>query len=102
MKKIEIFYFDACPTWRQTAADVERLLAEAHIEADVKLVEVTSDEAARSLRFLGSPTVRVDGVDVDASARDATTFGMQCRVYDAGGRLVASPPMAWIRTALGI
>lgn len=56
----------------------------------------TEDDAAR-LRFLGSPTVRVDGCDVEAGAEDRSDFGMECRVYFSSDGLPAS---AWIRDAL--
>ncbi|MEO7144953.1 MAG: hypothetical protein ABI165_15760, partial [Bryobacteraceae bacterium] len=35
--------------------------------------------------FLGSPTVRIDGVDIERSARQRTSFGMMCRTYDGSG-----------------
>jgi hypothetical protein len=100
--KVEILYFGSCPSWRRTVEDVQRLLAEGHLEADVQLVAVSTDDDARRLRLLGSPTVRVDGVDVDPAAEGATTFGMQCRIYEHEGRLAPSPPASMIRAALGL
>jgi hypothetical protein len=101
--KIELLYFDACPTWQGTLDEVRRLVTEAQLDAvaELHLIAVTSDDEAQEQRFLGSPTVRVDGVDVDASAKDTTTFGLQCRVYSDEGRLRPSPPASWIRKALG-
>lgn len=101
---MEILYFDSCPSWRRTEEDVQRVIADAGIEdrTSVQLVEVKTDEEAQRLRFLGSPTVRVDGTDVDPSAVGATTFGLQCRVYEHEGRLQGSPPAEWIRMALGL
>jgi hypothetical protein len=101
---IEILYFDSCPRWRRTEEDVHRVIADAGIEerTSVRLVQVKTDDDAQRLRFLGSPTVRVDGVDVDPSALGATTFGLQCRVYEHEGRLQGSPPEEWIRAALGL
>jgi hypothetical protein len=103
MNTIDILYFDPCPNWRRTEEDVRRILSEAHLEgrASVRLVPISTEREAQRLRFLGSPTVRVDGEDVDLSARDATAFGLQCRVYESGGTLVGSPPAEWIRAALG-
>lgn len=102
--KIDVLYFESCPVWQRTARDVRRILAEAHLEADaeVRLVTVATEEDAQRLRFLGSPTVRVDDVDVDPEGGGATTFGLQCRVYEHNGRLQPSPPGAWIRTALDV
>jgi hypothetical protein len=104
MNNIDILYFDSCPNWRRTEEDVRRLLSVAHLEgrASVRLVPVRTDVEAQRLRFLGSPTVRVDGDDVDLSTGNATTFGLQCRVYERLGSLVGSPPTEWIRAALGL
>jgi len=102
MKQIDILYFDGCPSWRRAADDVRRILSEFTIDATVRHVPVETEADARRLGFLGSPTVRVDGVDVDPAARNAATFGLQCRIYESGGRLVASPPVSWIKAALGI
>jgi hypothetical protein len=101
---IEILYFDSCPSWRRTEEDVRRVIADAGLEerTSVRLVEVKTDDDAQRLRFLGSPTVRVDGTDVDRSAVGATTFGLQCRVYEYDGRLSGTPPPEWIRIALGL
>ena len=104
MNNIDILYFDSCPNWRRTERDVRRVLSETHLEgrASVRLVPVSTEGEAKRLRFLGSPTVRVDGHDVDLSARAATAFGLQCRVYENAGTLVGSPPVEWIRAALGV
>ena len=101
--KIEILYFDSCPTWQETLDEVRRIVTDARLDdaTELHLVAVTTHEEAQSARFLGSPTVRVDGVDVDASARSVSTFGLQCRVYEYEGRLRPSPPASWIRAALG-
>ena len=51
-----------------------------------RVVRVESADAAEHLRFLGSPTVRVDGHDVEAGTADRDDFGLQCRVYSVAGR----------------
>ncbi len=83
---------------------MRRVIADAGLEerTSVRLVQVKTDDEAQRLRFLGSPTVRVDGTDVDPSAVGATTFGLQCRVYEHDGRLSGTPPREWIRVGLGL
>ncbi len=51
-------------------------------------------------RFLGSPTIRINGMDVDPSAEHRADFGMQCRVYLAGGKYAGMPSKDMIRSAL--
>jgi hypothetical protein len=97
---IEVIFFDGCPNV-QLAVDRAREAIEAMgTDADVHLVRIDDDRDALEREFLGSPTVRVDGSDVDPSARGRTDFGMQCRVYAANGRLEGAPPRAWIEAAL--
>lgn len=63
-------------------------------------MRVQNDDEAMRLRFLGSPTVRVDGVDIDPSAENRDDFGLQCRLYVVGGRLEGAPPTDSIASAL--
>jgi hypothetical protein len=63
-------------------------------------VHVETEEQAEQLGFLGSPSVRVDGVDVEPHARPATGNGMRCRVYQVSGRLDGAPALEWIQAAL--
>jgi hypothetical protein len=52
------------------------------------------------MAFLGSPSVRVDGLDIEPGARDATGFGLGCRSYDTRGGRSGTPSVAAIRRAL--
>jgi hypothetical protein len=60
--KIEILYFDGCPTYGAAEKTVGGVLAEQGIEVRVELVAVNTDEEAQRLRFPGSPTIRMDGL----------------------------------------
>jgi hypothetical protein len=46
---------------------------------------VTDANGARDLRFLGSPTVRINDIDIEPSARSRTDYGLMCRTYGGGG-----------------
>ena len=61
---------------------------------------VRINEAAQCERFLGSPTVRVAGHDVDAGAEQRDDYGMKCRLYATEHGLRGTPPDAWILSAL--
>jgi protein-disulfide isomerase len=63
-------------------------------------VEVKDAAAAQQVGFLGSPTVRVNGQDVEPEARAARAFGMMCRIYVDGGQRAGVPPPEWIRAAV--
>ena len=95
---IELLYFDGCPGHEQLLPAIERLAAESG--ATLRLRRVETPEAAERERFLGSPTVRVNGVDVDPSASERTDFGLTCRIYRSDAGESPLPPEQWIRAAL--
>jgi len=102
MTVVEIFYFEGCPGHAAAAELVARVVKDAALNVEVRHVEVANAVAAEQLRFLGSPTVRVDGVDVDPDADQRHDFAMQCRVYSVNGRLQNAPRREWIERALGV
>ena len=100
MKTVEVLYFDGCPNAQVAADHARAAVARAGTPADVRLVRIEGDDDAIRHRFLGSPTIRVEGVDVDGSARARTDFGLQCRVYWVDGKLAGAPPVSSIEAAL--
>lgn len=93
---IRVLAFEGCPNDQPTISLIEEVLRENAIGASVERVEVTSETAGR-LRFLGSPTVQIDGIDIDPSARNRTRFGMSCRTYPGSGGV---PPRKMIQEAI--
>ncbi len=100
--KVEILYFDGCPTYETADETLRGVFAEQGAEAEVELVAVNSDEEARRLRFPGSPTIRVDGEDLFPSgAADRTAWALGCRTYLTPEGLRGSPTPEMYREALG-
>lgn len=97
---VEILYFEGCPNHEGARELVVRLSRELNIDAEVRLVEVPSVEEAVSQRFLGSPTIRVGGVDVEPGADERTQFTLACRVYKTEAGFAGQPDEAWLREAL--
>src|SRR3954451_6397598 len=98
--KVELLYFESCPSRDAFLPRLHGLLAQAKVYVAVRQRRVESDEAAERERFLGSPTLRVNGVDVDPGAAERTGYGLQCRVYPTGQGLRAAPPDEWVLNAL--
>ena len=98
--RVELLYFDGCPGHEQFAPRLRDLVAEADPAAEVVERRVETHEDAEAERFLGSPTVRIDGEDVDPTAHDRTDFGLKCRLYRYEGGQSGEPPEAWVRAAL--
>src|SRR5215213_7340274 len=98
--KVELLYFEGCPSREAFLPRLRELLAQAEVDVAVRQRRVESDEAAARERFLGSPTLRVDGVDVDPGAGDRTGYGLKCRLYSTGQGLRRAPPDEWVLNAL--
>lgn len=98
--EVELLYFAGCPNHDAALGLVERVAAEVGAEIEVRRVEVTTSEAAAELRFLGSPTIRVNGRDVEPGADDRDAFVLACRVYRTESGLAGQPSADWVRAAL--
>ena len=98
--RIEILTFDGCPNARSTRELVERVVAEAGFSVEVLDVAVPDPEAAERMRFLGSPTVRVDGRDIEPGADERTEYVLACRIYRTEHGVAGVPDEAWLRSAV--
>jgi copper chaperone CopZ len=83
--KIEVLYFEGCPNHKPAVELARDLARELAVPAEVVEVEVVTPDDAKRLRFLGSPSIRIDGVDVEREARHRTDFGFTCRLYSGKG-----------------
>jgi hypothetical protein len=98
--KVELLWWEGCPSYPETLTDLQRVLAEEGVKAEVELVEVESDQQARAERFPGSPTVRLEGVDA-IPPTEAEPFSLTCRVYRLrDGRISATPDPEDLRDAV--
>ena len=97
---IEVLYVQDCPHYPETLALVERLRAELEIDAELRTSLILDHAAAEQARFPGSPTVRVDGRDVEPGSEAATEYLVGCRLYRLEHRFAGQPEERWIRQAL--
>ena len=98
--RIEILARRDCPSRGMAIAVVEKVVAETGVPAKVVVVDMTSEAEARKRRFLGSPTVRVEGRDVDQRLNGQSEFTLADRVYRTDRGLAGWPDAAWVREAL--
>ena len=82
--RIEVLYFDGCPNHSPTMDRLRTVLAGEGLQVEVFEIEVREESAARELKFFGSPTIRVNGLDIEASSRQVSATGLACRCYPAG------------------
>lgn len=77
--KIELLYFNDCPSWRNAVDSLENSLKELGLELEVDLTPVETQEEAVQNEFTGSPMIRVNGVDLFPTGH--TNYALGCRVY---------------------
>jgi hypothetical protein len=94
--RVELLYFDGCPTWESLLVRVRALLAQGDLPASVELHRIESERQAAEERFLGSPTLRIDGRDVEPGADERREFGLTCRLYRLGEGSSPLPLDEWI------
>ena len=98
---IELLYWGGCPSHPRALAELREAMAAMGLDPDTVFVrEVNTDDLARRERFVGSPTIRVDGVDI-AAPPEEEPYGLTCRVYySRDGRVVPVPDRADVDAAL--
>jgi hypothetical protein len=78
--RIELLYWEGCPSYPEAKAMLEDVLRSRGIDAPIRMHEVRTDEEAKTLHFPGSPTIRVDGRDVDPAGANGRP-ALNCRIY---------------------
>jgi hypothetical protein len=96
---VEVLTFDGCPHGSPALALARAEVAEFAVEADVRLVSIAESETERC-RFLGSPSIRVDGEDIEPSAQRRIDYTHSCRLYQTPAGLRPLPEAAWLRAKL--
>jgi hypothetical protein len=87
--EVTIRYFDGCPHWETARNRLMTAIERSGVEVDVRLEPVETEEDANRLRFHGSPTILVEGID--PFAEESAPFGLSCRVYQTERGLEGSP-----------
>ena len=98
MPRVEVLYFDGCPGHERVLPKVRGIAERFGAEVAVRRVETVED--AEASRFLGSPTVRVDGVDVEPGAEARTDYGLKCRLFRTPAGFRGEPDETWLADAL--
>ncbi len=98
---IEVLYFDGCPSYGILLPRLRKLVAQAGGDPElIRTRRVQTMAEAVAERFLGSPTVRVNGRDVDPGAAGREDCALGCRIYRDATGASPLPPDAWIQAAL--
>ena len=97
---IEVLYIQDCPHYQGVLALVERVRAELGVDAELRTTLIGDQQAAERARFPGSPTIRVNGADIEPGGPPPGMSSLACRLYRDEGGLAGWPAERWIRDAL--
>lgn len=79
---IEVLFVPGCPNHEPAIEGLREVLRSKAIDEPIQEIAVTDEEMARSLKFPGSPTVRINGRDVESTTEQS--YGLACRLYPGG------------------
>ena len=97
--KVEVLYVAECPSHPAAVRLVKDVLVAQGVAADIHEVLVRDEGMARELKFVGSPTIRVNGHDVVAETASAENFALSCRLYP-GSKQAGLPPAEMVQRAV--
>lgn len=96
---IEILYFPECPHYLPAVENVRKALKEERVAAEVRHVPVADGAQAAATGFPGSPSVRVNGMDVESPAPSGIS-ALCCRTYAGENGSEGAPSVQLIRSAI--
>lgn len=97
--RVNFLYYEDCPSHDLALERLREVMAEEGIHGEVEVLKVETEERARELCFVGSPTIRVDGQDIDPP--NDPTYALTCRAYHLeDDRISPLPSKDMIRRAL--
>ena len=91
--KVEFLYFEGCPSYIKTLENLKEILSDEKIESELKLIKVESPSEAEFHGFQGSPSIRINGVDLEGK-KDGYSYN--CRLYKIDGKLTGIPGKEYI------
>ncbi len=98
--RIQFLYYEDCPSHEDGLQRLRQAVAAEGIQAPIEVIKVESEAQAESLRFIGSPTILIDGVDI-APVPSGVPYRLTCRTYRLeDGSFGPLPSPAMIRAAL--
>ena len=98
--KVELLYFDGCPSHEKAFEILQEVRAQILPDLEIDKINIQDDETARVQEFLGSPSIRVNGIDIDPTARDSKAYGRKCRIYQTDEGILGWPSKKMITSAI--
>ena len=97
---IGVLFIEGCPGLSSITDDIKDVIAEEAVDADITLFLIETPEDARRLQFTGSPTVRINGMDIESNMQTIKDYGLRSRHYYINGKKSDYPAKSMIRDAI--
>lgn len=98
--RVELYYLTGCPSYEPTLENLRSALRAEALSEDIEHITVDSEADAQAMQFLGSPTVRIDGVDLEGPADEERGYTYRCRVCLDAGEQAGWPSVTLVRKHL--
>jgi len=98
--KVELLWFEDCPNHEPAEKMLSEVLVENGVNVEIDRIEVPDLETGNAVTFPGSPTIRINGIDVEPDWEVCEDCTPRCRVYFANGRFSGLPQRDWIEDSV--
>ncbi len=97
--RIELLYYPECPSHERALELIHEALAQEGVSAEVAVVRIDTQTQAEQHRFIGSPTIRIDGRELQPQPH--LPYRLTCRTFQLeDGRLAPLPSLSMLREAI--
>lgn len=97
--KVQLLYYPDCPSHERAIELVYEALQAEGVQAEVETICIETDQEAEQYRFIGSPTIRFNSVEVDPVPH--LPYRLTCRTFrHEGGRLSPVPSLTMLRRTI--
>lgn len=99
--RIQLLHTESCHSYQEALVGIKEALKELGLSAELEVILVDSPEKARAYKFLGSPTIKINGLDLEPELEATENFNINaCRTYIYEGSLYHYPPKEILLEAL--
>jgi len=95
MINIDLLYFEDCPSWESGLLNLKKVIETEKISAKIKLVKIVNEDQAQKEHFLGSPSFRVNGIDL--WPEEGNQYILNCRVYKTPSGMQGTPTIDMLK-----
>ncbi len=97
--RIELLYYPECPSHERALELLREALRAEGVDAPIEIIRIDTQAQAEQHRFIGSPTIRIDGIEVDPHPE--LPYRLTCRTFvHEDGRLSPLPSLTMLRQAI--